>query len=154
MSLDFEQLRQKLAEDRETCGNSSLAQKYLNECEQIQGELIAANPDAVLSICAEGEKRIGTDSVTSLELQSMAADLSRWDEEIDAIPATEHGSASYRAALECFRILKRNYVALLHRNELKAAEKPEPDPELEKVFSIIGDGWRDLVRKPQHGDEN
>src|SRR6266404_1487701 len=105
MSLDFEQLqtmRQKLAEDRETCGNSRLAQKYLNECENLQNSLV---PDLA-------EKLVGTDETDTAELRAMAADLSRWDEEIDAIPASEHGSASYRAALEFFRILRANYAAL------------------------------------------
>jgi hypothetical protein len=31
---------------------------------------------------------------------------------------------------------------------------PQPDADLEKVFGVIGDGWRNLVRKPQHGDRN
>ena len=33
----------------------------------------------------------------------------------------------------------------------KPEAKPEPDPEMEKVFRVIGDGWRDLFRQPTNG---
>jgi hypothetical protein len=30
----------------------------------------------------------------------------------------------------------------------KPEVSPEPDPEMERVFRVIGDGWRGLIRKP------
>jgi len=95
--------------DRELCNNSSLAQRYLDECEQIQNSF-------VLDIAGP---LIGTDDASTQELEAMAADLFRWQEAFDSMPATEQGSESYRVAQECLRILKRNYVALYRKNELE-----------------------------------
>ena len=33
-------------------------------------------------------------------------------------------------------------------------EVSEPDPEVEKIFAVIGDCWRDLVRRSQHEGRN
>jgi hypothetical protein len=109
------EMRRTLEADRELCGNSPLAQKYLDGCEEIQNSL-------VLDVAAD---LVGTDSVSTEELKGMAADLREWQEEFDAIPASEHGTTSYKFADACLRILKRNYVALFRKNEVETLAAPE-----------------------------
>jgi hypothetical protein len=109
------EMRRTLESDRELCGNSPLAQAYLNGCETLQNSL-------ALDVA---ERLIGTDDVDSAELKAMAADLHNWQEAFDAIPASEHGTTSYKFADACLRILKRNYVALFRKNEVETLPAPE-----------------------------
>jgi hypothetical protein len=109
------ELRAQLTADRDLCGNSPLAQKYLNECEEIQNAL-------VLDL---GERLIGTDDASTEELKAIAADLNNWQEAFDAIPTSEHGTTSYKFAEACLRILKRNYVALFRKNEVETMPAPD-----------------------------
>ena len=109
------EMRRTLESDREHCANSPLAQKYLDGCEEIQNEL-------TLEVA---ENLIGTDDTNTTELESIAADLSRWQESFDAIPASEHGTTSHKFAEACLRILKRNYVALYRKNEIETLPAKE-----------------------------
>jgi hypothetical protein len=112
---DILQMRRTLESDRELCGNSPLAQKYLNECEEIQNSL-------ALELA---KKLIGTDDASTEELKAIAADLNNWQDAFDAIPASEHGTTSYQFAEACSRILKRNYVALFRKHEAQPLPAPE-----------------------------
>jgi hypothetical protein len=110
------EMRRTLELDRELCGNSPLAQKYLNECENIQNSL-------ALDLA---EDLVGTDTADSAELKSMVADLNRWQEDFYAIPVQEHGSESYQAAEAFLRILKLNYVKLYQKNRIADLLSTEP----------------------------
>jgi hypothetical protein len=103
------EMRRTLESDRELCGNSPLAQKYLNECEEIQKSL-------ALELA---ENLVGTDDASTEELKSMVMDLNGWQEAFDNLPASEHGTTSYKFAEACLRILKRNYLALFRKNEVE-----------------------------------
>ncbi len=109
------EMRRTLESDRELCSNNPLAQKYLDQCEEIQNSF-------ALDIA---ENLIGADDTNIAELESIAADLVRWQDAFDNIPATERESASYKVAEQCLGILKRNYVALYRKNELENLPAPE-----------------------------
>ena len=114
-------MRRQLEADRETCAGSPLAQKYLDECAQLQtglAEDLAANyPEEIIGVTADVEHLIGADNVTPEELESHAASLHKWQEQFDEIPGSEHNTASYQVAQECLQILKRNYVRLYYKNQ-------------------------------------
>jgi hypothetical protein len=103
------EMRQTLESDRELCAGSPLAQAYLDGCETIQNSLAIEL----------AERLIGMDTADNEELRTMASDLSRWVEDLDNIPVSERGSASYQAAVKFFHILKRNYVLLYRKNDLE-----------------------------------
>jgi hypothetical protein len=77
------EMRRTLEADRELCGNSALAQKYLdgaetklNEVEEIWAK---RNPLEALNGMLD-EAQVGADTANSEELRAMVADLTEWGE--------------------------------------------------------------------------
>jgi hypothetical protein len=121
-SKQLKELHEQLQSDRKSCANSPLAQTYLDSAEAIANGLVSdlaeQSPEELLGIADEFVGRIGVDDFTEEELTNVAADLFRWQEMIDNVAPAEQETISYQVAMECLRILKKNYVALYLKNEL------------------------------------